>query len=267
MKKGKKGQLTAMFLIIVYLLIPLVVTIIYSLFEEWTNIVPRQFSLGSYVAIFADPQFLASIGRTLVMCIFPILFMTILMLLALFVTTVYFPSLQKYIQIISMIPYTIQGVILSVSILSLYVSSDTFLSNRIVMLFGAYSIIIMPYIYQGITNGMSAVNVPMLLEAAQMLGAGKLYAFFKIVVPNIASSIIVSSLLAMGIIFGDYVLVRNLAGTSFQNVQVYLYQTMKSDSTRASAVFVVIMCITFMITAVVLGIKNHEKKQQSGKAA
>ena len=55
----------------------------------------------------------------------------------------------------------------------------------------------------------------------------------------------VSSLLAVGIIFGDYVLVRNLTGTSFQNMQIYLYQTMKSDSMKASAVFVVIMAITF----------------------
>jgi len=61
-----------------------------------------------------------------------------------------------------MIPYTIQGVILSVSILALYVANPTFLSNRIIMLIGAYCIIIFPYIYQGIRNGMRAVNMPLL---------------------------------------------------------------------------------------------------------
>ena len=176
-----------------------------------------------------------------------------------FVTTVYFPGLDKYVQIICMIPYTIQGVILSVSILAAYVKSDTFLSNRMVMLFGAYSIIIMPYTYQGIKNGMSSVNVNTLLKAAEMLGASRIFAFFRIVVPNIVSSVVVSSLLAVGIIFGDYVLVRNLTGTSFQNMQIYLYQTMKSDSMKASAVFVVIMAITFMIAAVTLFLKNRGK--------
>ena len=160
-----------------------------------------------------------------------------------------------------MIPYTIQGVILSVSILAAYVRSDTFLSNRMVMLFGAYSVIIMPYIYQGIKNGMLTVNVHTLVEAAEMLGCSRIYAFFKVVVPNLISSVVVSSLLAVGIIFGDYVLVRNLTGTSFQNMQIYLYQTMKSDSMKASAVFVVIMAITFLIAAVTLYLKNRSGKE------
>ena len=94
-----------------------------------------------------------------------------------------------------------------------------------------------------------------------MLGAARMYAFFRIIVPNIFSSIIVSALLATGIIFGDYVLVRNLTGTSFQNMQIYLYQTMKSDSTKASAVFVIIMLITCLITAVTLYLKNKEREK------
>ena len=259
MKKKKAGSVIVMVILILYLLLPLVVTIVYSLFYKWTDIVPRGFTVSSYVTLFQDPEFLLCILRTLIVCIVPIVLTTVIILLAMFVTTVYFPGLDKYVQIICMIPYTIQGVILSVSILAAYVKSDTFLSNRMVMLFGAYSIIIMPYIYQGIKNGMSSVNVNTLLEAAEMLGASRIFAFFRIVVPNIVSSVVVSSLLAVGIIFGDYVLVRNLTGTSFQNMQIYLYQTMKSDSMKASAVFVVIMAITFMIAAVTMFLKNRGK--------
>lgn len=259
MKKKKAGSVIVMVILILYLLLPLVVTIVYSLFDKWTDIVPRGFTVSSYVTLFQDPEFLLCILRTLIVCIVPIVLTTVIILLAMFVTTVYFPGLDKYVQIICMIPYTIQGVILSVSILAAYVKSDTFLSNRMVMLFGAYSIIIMPYIYQGIKNGMSSVNVNTLLEAAEMLGASRIFAFFRIVVPNIVSSVVVSSLLAVGIIFGDYVLIRNLTGTSFQNMQIYLYQTMKSDSMKASAVFVVIMAITFMIAAVTLFLKNRGK--------
>lgn len=265
MKKKNIGSPLVIILIIIYLLIPLVVTIIYSVFEKWTAIVPTGFTVENYVALFADKEFLATLGRTLLLCIIPIIATIIMVLLALFVTTVYFPKLEKYVQIICMIPYTIQGVILSVSILSLYVSNPTFLSNRLVMLIGAYCIIILPYIYQGIRNGMRAVNMPMLLEAAEMLGASKIYAFFKVIVPNILSAIIVSSLLAVGIIFGDYVLNRNLAGSSFSNVQIYLYQTMKADSMRASAVFVVIMMLTFLISAVVLFLKSREGHTRAQK--
>ena len=261
MKKKTKAATFLMILIMTYLLLPLVVTIVYSLFRKWTDIVPEQFSLESYVTILQDKEFLLCIVRTLAACVIPIGITVCIILLAMFVTTVYFPALDKYVQIICMIPYTIQGVILSVSILSAYIRAGGFLGNRFVMLFGAYSVIIMPYIYQGIKNGMSAIHVKVLTETAEMLGATRIYAFFRIIVPNILSSIVVSSLLSVGIIFGDYVLVRNLTGTSFQNMQIYLYQTMKSDSTKASAVFVVIMMITFLITAVTLYLKNKESEK------
>ena len=175
MNAKTKGARILMVFIMIYLLIPLVVTIIYSLFKKWTGILPEQFSLDSYVTIFKDPEFLVCIARTIFLCIIPIIVTTIIILLALFVTTVCFPQLEKWIQLICMIPYTIQGVILSVSILSLYVSNKGILGNRLMMLFGAYCIIIMPYIYQGIRNGMRAVNVKMLLEAAEMLGATRFY--------------------------------------------------------------------------------------------
>ena len=259
-KKSEKGSTIVIILIIIYLLIPLVVSIIYSMFSNWTGIVPKGFTLKTYGALFQDHEFLASLGRTILIAIVPIALTIVLVLLALFVTVIYFPRLEKYVQIICMIPYTIQGVILSVSILSLYVANRTFLSNRIIMLIGAYCIIILPYIYQGIRNGMRAVNMPVLLEAAEMLGASRIYAFFRVIVPNIISAIVVSSLLAVGIIFGDYVLVRNLASSAWPNVQIYLYQAMKSDSMKSSAVFVVIMAVTFLIAAIVLYLQSREKK-------
>ena len=266
MKQHRAGSGIILLLILVWLLIPLLVTIIYSLFQNWTGIIPRGFSLKAYAEIFSDPAFLAALGRTILICIIPILITILLVLLALFVTGLFFPGLERIVQIICMIPYTIQGVILSVSILSMYVANKTFLGNRLVMLTGAYCIIIFPYIYQGIRNGMRAVNMPVLIEAAETLGASRIYAYFRIIVPNIISSVVVSSLLAVGIIFGDYVLVRNLDGSAFQNIQIYLYQAMKSDSMKSSAVFVVIMAVTFAISAVVLWIQGHQGKHSEKTA-
>ncbi len=265
MKKKNISSVIIIIAVLIYLLIPLIVSIVYSLFSNWTGIVPKGFTVATYVNLFKDKAFLLSLGRTVVICIIPIVLTILLVLLALFVTAIYFPRLEKYVQIICMIPYTIQGVILSVSILSLYVSNKTILGNRIVMLIGAYCIIILPYIYNGIRNGMRAVNMPVLIEAAEMLGCSKIYAFFRIIVPNILSAIIVSSLLAVGIIFGDYVLDRNLAGSQFPNVQIYLYQAMKSDSMKSSAVFCVIMGVTFIISAIVLYLQSREGKHDNKK--
>ena len=252
-----------MVLIMIWLLLPLAATIIYSLFEDWTGIIPRGFTLANYEKIFTDPAFLTSMYQTVLICVIPILLTVLVMLLALFVVTVYFPKLEKYVQMLSMIPYTIQGVILSVSILVLYARSESVLGNRMVMLIGAYCIIILPHIFNGIRNGMRAVNMNMLLEAAEMLGESKFRAFFKIIVPNILPGITVSSLLAVSLLFGDYVIIRNLSSTNVNNMQKFLYQAMKRSSTEASAVFVVIMMLTFAITALVLAAQSRSASGRS----
>ncbi|HHU52951.1 MAG TPA: ABC transporter permease subunit [Clostridiaceae bacterium] len=250
---------------IIYLLIPLIATGIYSVFENWTGIIPRGFSFQSYIDLFQDELFIKSIFETIVICIVPIVLTSFVVLLALFATLVYFPRFEKYLQLICVIPYTIQGVILSVSILGLYVEANGILSNRLVMLTGAYCIIILPYIYQGIRNGMQAIHMTTLLEAAEMLGCSKIKGFFKIIVPNILSGVITSSLLAVGIIFGDYVLIRNLAGSQISNMQIYLYQAMKTDSMKSSAVFVIIMLITFIIAVIVLNLSDKKKTVKNTK--
>ena len=96
-----------------------------------------------------------------------------------------------------------------------------------------------------------------------MLGESKFRAFFKIIVPNILPGITVSSLLAVSLLFGDYVIIRNLSSTNVNNMQKFLYQAMKRSSTEASAVFVVIMMLTFAITALVLAAQSRSASGRS----
>ena len=268
MKKSKFFSNFFMIAIIIWMVLPLIATLIYSLFKNWTEIIPTGFSFNSYTALFSNPRFFTALYQTVLLCIVPIVITIIVMLLALFVVTIYFLKLEKYVQILCMIPYTIQGVILSVSILSVYGKSGTVFGQRMVMLIGAYCIIILPHIYQGIRNSMHAISMPMLIEAAEMLGASRLYAFFRVIVPNIISGITVSSLLAVGILFGDYVIIRNLSGSGTTNLQIYLYQAMKRSTNESSAVIVIIMLLTFAITALVLYMQSNstlEKIKREGR--
>ena len=100
MTERKKGSAAVMLVLIAYLLLPLIVTIVYSLFDKWTEIVPHGFSVKSYVELFQDPEFLLCILRSLIVCVVPIVLTTVIILLAMFVTNLYFPKLDKYVQII-----------------------------------------------------------------------------------------------------------------------------------------------------------------------
>lgn len=262
MTKSKFLPKLLIILICIYLLIPFSVTFIYSLFTEWTNILPSGFTLHNYQVLIADSEFWLSVGRTLIICVGSVSISIVILLLAMYVVIMEAPWIGKYIQFVCMIPYALQGVILSISIISLYSGTGTLLSNRMFMLFGAYTVLVLPYIYQGIRNNINAINGKMLVQAAEMLGCGRFQAYIKIVIPNILSGIVVSSLLAVSIVFGDFVLANNIAGNNYQNIQVYLYTNMVKSSGMASAIVVLIFVIVFGITGCVLYLQGKGKQKE-----
>ncbi len=262
MRKGKHGSEAVLILIGIYLLVPLVFTFLYSLFSEWMDVMPKGFTLRAYREIFMDKAFWMSIGRTIVISVLPIVLCTAAVLLAMYVVVVYCPWLDRCMKILCTIPYAIQGVILPISVLTLYADAPEPLGNRLVMLTCTYCIVVLPYVYQGIRNNLNGMNAVRLLEAAQMLGAGRFYAFFHIVVPNIMSGIMVSAMLAMAIVFGDFVVINNMAGNYFPTAQMYLYDVMKKSSQRTCAIIIVLFCVTLLISgAVFLSGKEHQDEK------
>ena len=240
-----------------YLLVPLVLTFLYSFFSEWIDILPSGFTLKYYNSVLPRQDFYMSIARTLFVCIATIVLTGIIMLLAMYVVVVYYPQLYKYLQALCMIPYALQGIIIAIGILTLYSGGKGILGNRLIMLIGTYCIIILPYMYQGISNALRAVNARRLIEAAQILGTTRLYAFFRIIVPNILSGIIISSMLSMGIIFGDFVVVNTIIGSSYQTASIFLYKSMAQSGQITSVVIVVMFIITLALSKLAFGSRNE----------
>ena len=254
-KKTSLAAKIVLILIAIYLVTPFLATFVYSLFTEWTGVLPRGFTLRNYQELFADTDFWLAIGRTLILCAVSVLITIVLLLLAMYPITVMNRKLCKYMQ------YALQGVILSISIISIYAGMDGVLSNRMFMLFGAYSILVLPYIYQGIRNSLNAIDAKTLIQAAEVLGCSRFRAYVQVILPNIFSGILVSSLLAESIVFGDFVLANNIAGNNYENVSVYLNENMYTSSGLASAIVVVIFAVVFLVTGLMLKLQKKDSRE------
>ena len=258
-KLSKIKSFSVITLISLYLIIPLALTFLYSVFTEWTDILPTGFTFKYYIQLFSDRTFLLTLVRTIVISILPIIITGIIIILAMYVITVHNPKLEKYVQMICMIPYALQGIILSTSLISLYIGSSSILSNRLLLLTGAYCVVSLPYMYQGIRNSLRGVDAINLIEAAQVLGVSKLYAFFRIIVPNILPGITVSAMLSMAIIFGDFAIVNTLAGSHYQTTQIYLQKQMYTSGQLSSAIIMVLFICTLLISLGVFFAKKKDK--------
>ncbi len=259
MSKNKKSNIAVMWIISLYLFIPLFATFIYSLCTEWMELLPTGFTLGYYIELFSDQLFWEALFRTLIISIIPIIVTIGMLLLTMYVVVVYHPKLDKYLSILCTIPYAIQGVILPVSIISLYAGAPGILSNRVLLLIFTYCIIILPYTYQGIKNSLNTIDTRSILDAAQLLGASNFYTFFAIIVPSISQALLISSLLSMAIIFGDFVIVNTIAGNYFTTAQVYLYRHIFFSGQYVSSIVVVLFVVTFFISMIAFRANQKQK--------
>ncbi len=260
MKKRKILPYVILIITCLYLVLPLIVTIIYSFASGWTNVLPDGFTLKYYVQLFEDRRFWPSMLRGIAISILPIFISSAVVILALYTSILYCPKLDRVIQGICMLPNILKGIVLAIPVLSLYAGSESLLGNRIVMLTCVYCVVILPFVYQGIRNNLRAVNVTQLIEAAQMLGAGKLYAFVKIVIPNMLSGIMVSSLLSMSAVFGDFAVVKIIAGSKYITAQQLLYNSKNLLLQYQSAIVSVMFVSTLLISGAAFAYQGHKAR-------
>lgn len=244
-----------------YLVLPLVVTVVYSFATGWTKVLPDGFTLKYYFQLFEDRRFWPSMLRGIIISIIPILISSTVVILALYTSILYCPKLDRVIQGVCMLPNILKGIVLAIPVLSLYAGSDSFLGNRIVMLTCVYCVVILPFVYQGIRNNLRAINVAQLIEAAQMLGAGKLYAFIRIVIPNMLSGILVSSLLSMSAIFGDFAVVKIIAGSKYITAQQLLYNSKNLLLQYQSAIVSIMFASTLLISGAAFAWQGHRARK------
>jgi putative spermidine/putrescine transport system permease protein len=247
-------------LLCAYLILPLALTFLYSIFQEWTKLVPTGLTFRYYIELLQDPGFYAPVLNTLLISTGPVLVCAVLLLLAMYVVVVYHPGLQKWMQIICTIPYTLQGVILAISILSLYSGLPLPFSNRILMLVCTYCVLILPYMYRGIQNALNAIHARQLMEAATLLGCKPLAAYLRVVVPNLAGGITIAALLSVSLLFGDFVVVNIIGGSYYPTAQMYLYKMMFRSGQQTSAMIIMLFALTLLITLIVLRMQQNKKR-------
>ncbi|MEA4899927.1 ABC transporter permease [Bacillota bacterium Meth-B3] len=269
MKKSIIGHKLVLIVLTFVLLLPIAATLMYSLTVSWLELIPSGFPNLDYwrELLFETPEFWESMNRSLIISGIPIFISGVVVIMALYVAILHCPKLDSVIQGISMIPYTLRGVVLAISVLSLYAGKGTIFSNRMVMLVCVYCVVILPFIYRGIRNNLYAINVRQLLEAAELLGANGLYTFFRIIVPNMLSGILVSALMALGSVFTDYAVIKIIAGTRYTTVQHVLYNSQKGwPGPKTSALVIIMFSFMLVISLVSYAVQGRSTIQRDRRS-
>jgi putative spermidine/putrescine transport system permease protein len=127
-----------------------------------------------------------------------------------------------------------------------------------VMLVCIYCISILPFVYQGIRNNLRGINVRQILEAAEILGAGKLYAFVRIIMPSMLAGILVSSLVSLSTVFGDFTILKIIVGNRYETIQMLLYNSRLIVMQYQCVIVIIMFTATWLISSVVFKLQKRK---------
>lgn len=272
-------SLDALFLllVVIYLVVPLIATLIFGLQGG------KGLDVHSYQEIFTDKNF----GQTLLLSL-ELALATTLLAVILVTPTVYWvqmrlPGVRIVLDILSLIPFAVPPIIMSLGLLEVYGSSNILINvlslglvpilsnnpfnivNTPQLLVCAYVIVALPYVYRPIDNSMRAVNTTVLTEAAYSLGSGWWRTFLRIIMPNIWPGIISAALLTFSTVMGEFTLASLFGIFTFP---IYLNEVGQSDAHKAASLAVLSFLLTLLcVLGIILLVRRRPGQQVEIAAA
>ena len=198
-----------------FFIVPLIATFNFSL-----RMKRGELSFEAYRSVFDSDVFLGVLGFSATASL-----MAILMGVLIVVPTAYWvrlrvPRARPVIEFLSLMPLIIPPVVLVFGYVRLYGSSSilpltmTEAGTNVLLVIG-YVVLSVPYMYRAVDNGMAAIDIATLTEAAESLGASRLRTIVFVIFPNIRSAIMSGAFLTFSISLGEFVITSLLNRPAF----------------------------------------------------
>ncbi|MDH2289921.1 ABC transporter permease [Cobetia sp. 10Alg 146] len=231
------------------LALPLVATLFYALATRWgASLTPDGLTVKWFLELWTTPRFLAAFGRSLLVAVGALILSLLLIVPVVFLAHTRYPRLDGWMNGLILLPFAVPPIVSSVGLLQLYAGGPLPIIGTSWILIPTYFTIVLPFMYRALANSLRALDVASLMEAAQLLGASPLQAFFQVVLPNIRVGIQIAVFLAFSFLAGEFVFANMLVGTRFETLQVYLNNIRGASGHFTSALVITLFVFTLILT-------------------
>jgi len=226
----------------IYFLAPLIATFEFSL-----RLLRGQYSFEAYRLVFASGDFQSAFLFSATIGVATIIVGALIVTPTAYWVQLRLPTLRGVVEYITLLPLVIPAIVLVFGYIKLYGSNSilpltaTPFGSDILLMLG-YVALGLPYLYRAIDAGMRSIDVRTLSEAAQIQGAGFPTILFRVIIPNIRSSILSGAFLTFAIVIGEFTLASLLDRPAFGP---YLQLVGASRAYEPAALAVVAFAITW----------------------
>ncbi|TMI71791.1 MAG: ABC transporter permease subunit [Bacillati bacterium ANGP1] len=215
MKPRRLGAWLLIVFGVLYFFVPLLGTFEFSL-----RLLRGVYSVAAYRIVLADPRFAATVTYSTVLAL-----ATIVVGVALVVPTAYWiqlrlPRMRPVVEFITLLPLVIPAIVLVFGYLRIYNSSSALpltgsARTTDLLLMFSYVTLALPYMYRAVDNGLRAIDVRTLTEAAQSLGAGWSTILLRVILPNVRVAVLSGAFLTFAIVIGEFTMASLLDRPAF----------------------------------------------------
>jgi len=201
-------------------------------------------NFAAWRAIAQDPDLVSAITISLELAVLTVAGMLVLLVPVATWVHLRLPRVRRLIEFICLLPLTIPAIVLVVGIAPIYAWVAYFFGESPLTLTFVYVILVLPYAYRAIDNGLGAIDLRTLAEAARSLGAGWPTALTRVVVPNIRGALVSASFLSVALVLGEFTIASLL---NFNNLQVTINLLGKRDAAVSVAVSLASLVFAFVL--------------------
>jgi putative spermidine/putrescine transport system permease protein len=249
-------------LALIYLILPLLATIAFSLARVWSRtILPDGYTLEWYREAVGDARFQTTALRTLKVTIATSILSPLIVAPAVIFVHLRSPRLKPWLEFLSIVPWALPGVVLALAMIRAYISPYNL--NRPFLLVMTYILISLPFMFRAIDAGLTSSNVRGLVEAAQMLGAGWIDIARRVLVPGIMPGILSGVLLVSAVASGEFALANLMVGFGWKTFPVYQAQAQSEDGRIGSALAVMGLAFTFVLSMGLIFLTTRDRRGRS----
>jgi putative spermidine/putrescine transport system permease protein len=238
-----------------YFLVPLGATFYWSLRAQ-----KGVLGFEAYRRLFADANFLPAFSQSIVNAIAAIILCLLFIVPTAYWVTLRLPKLRPVIEFITFLPFVIPAVVLVFGLIRLYsrpplLWTATYESSRI-LLVCVYAAISFPYMFRSVDNGLRAMDVRSLTEAAQSLGANWPTILLQVIFPNLRVALLSGALLTFAIVIGELTIALYMAQ---RTLGPYMAELTRAKVYEPSAMAIVAFAITWAAMGLIAYISRERK--------
>jgi putative spermidine/putrescine transport system permease protein len=248
-RKFRWGRWIILVLAGAYFLLPL-----YSAFKfALTNANTHAFSFKGFSGIFSAPGFGTAVWLSVRLGIVTLIITLLLMVPTAVYVHLKVPHLRTLLDGVTLLPIVLPPVILIVGVLQV---APTKLKGTPYLLALEYAVLAMPFAYRSLDAGLAAIDLKTLVEASRSLGGSWGRTMFQVVVPNIRTAILSTTVLTVALVLGEYTMASFDLRTTFS---VWIFNQSQGSAQVSTGASLLALVVTFVLLVGIVSLGSRPK--------